>query len=77
MQDSLRSSLESAVVAAFETSCPAVFQQMYAKFQKGIAQHTHAAQQQFGVTHAPFDSLTFKAYDYSLFGTSCLRFSHR
>ncbi|XP_057983446.1 enhancer of mRNA-decapping protein 4-like [Malania oleifera] len=53
LQDTLKSSLEASVVPAFEMSCKAMFEQVDATFQKGMAEHTTAAQQQFESTHSP------------------------
>ncbi|OVA19716.1 WD40 repeat [Macleaya cordata] len=53
IQDSLRSSLEASVVPAFEISCKAMFEQVDTAFQKGMVEHTSAAQQQFESTHSP------------------------
>ncbi|XP_058114758.1 enhancer of mRNA-decapping protein 4-like isoform X2 [Magnolia sinica] len=52
-QDALRASLESSVIPAFEQACKAMFEQVDATFQKGMAEHTTAAQQQFESTHSP------------------------
>lgn len=53
LQETLKSSLESAVIPAFELSCKAMFDQVDATFQKGITEHTTAAQQQFESSHSP------------------------
>ncbi|KAJ6800468.1 enhancer of mRNA-decapping protein 4-like [Iris pallida] len=53
LQDALKSSLESSVVPAFERSCKAMFEQVDTVFQKGMSEHTAAAQQQFESTHTP------------------------
>lgn len=53
LQDGLRSSLESSVIPAFEQSCKAMFEQVDAAFQKGMTEHTAAAQQQFEASHTP------------------------
>lgn len=53
MQESLKSSLEAAVIPAFEMSCKAMFEQVDATFQKGMAEHTNAAQQQLESSHSP------------------------
>ncbi|WOL12084.1 enhancer of mRNA-decapping protein 4-like [Canna indica] len=53
LQDALRSSLESSVVPAFENSCKAMFEQVENAFQKGISEHTAAAQQQFEAANTP------------------------
>ncbi|ESQ48693.1 hypothetical protein EUTSA_v10019903mg [Eutrema salsugineum] len=52
LQDALRSSLESSVIPSFERSCKTMFDQMDSAFQKGIAEHTSAAQQQFDSGHS-------------------------
>ncbi|KAJ0986941.1 hypothetical protein J5N97_005297 [Dioscorea zingiberensis] len=53
LQDALRLTLESSVIPAFEHSCKSMFEQVDAAFQKGMAEHTVAAQQQFESTHSP------------------------
>lgn len=53
MQEALKSGLETSVVPAFEMSCKAMFEQVDATFQKGMVEHTSAAQQQFESTHSP------------------------
>lgn len=54
MQETLKSSLEVSVVPAFEMSCRTMFEQVDATFQKGMVEHTAAAQQQFEASHSPF-----------------------
>lgn len=51
LQDTLRSSFENSIIPAFERSCKVMFDQVDAAFQKGMAEHTNAAQQQFANTH--------------------------
>lgn len=51
LQDTLRSSFENSIIPAFERSCKAMFDQVDSAFQKGMAEHTTAAQQQFATTH--------------------------
>ncbi|KAK1273995.1 Enhancer of mRNA-decapping protein 4 [Acorus gramineus] len=53
LQDSLRSSLESSVIPAFEQSCKTMFGQIDATFQKGMAEHVNSAQQQCETAHSP------------------------
>ncbi|KAK9156395.1 hypothetical protein Sjap_003875 [Stephania japonica] len=53
LQDALRSSLEASMIPAFEISCKAMFEQIDAAFQKGLAEHTTAAQQQFESAQSP------------------------
>ncbi|GAV74787.1 LOW QUALITY PROTEIN: WD40 domain-containing protein, partial [Cephalotus follicularis] len=53
LQDALKSSVETAVVPAFEMSFKAMFEQVDATFQKGIVEHTTAAQHHFESTHSP------------------------
>ncbi|KAE9456498.1 hypothetical protein C3L33_11488, partial [Rhododendron williamsianum] len=53
LQDSLKNSLEASVIPAFEMSCKAMFEQVDATFQKGMVEHTTAAQQQFDSTLSP------------------------
>ncbi|KAI3673907.1 hypothetical protein L6452_40038 [Arctium lappa] len=53
LQEALRSSMEASVVPAFEMSCKAMFDQVDATFQKGMLEHTSAAQQQVESTHSP------------------------
>ncbi|KAG9159852.1 hypothetical protein Leryth_007863, partial [Lithospermum erythrorhizon] len=52
LQESLKSSLEASVIPAFEMSCRALFEQVEATFQKGMAEHTAASQQKFESTHS-------------------------
>ncbi|KAE8672159.1 Varicose-related protein [Hibiscus syriacus] len=52
LQDSLRTSVEALVVPAFEISCKALFEQVEAAFQKGMVEHTNAAQQQLDSTNS-------------------------
>jgi enhancer of mRNA-decapping protein 4 len=51
LQDTLRSSFENSIIPAFERSSKAMFDQVDSAFQKGMAEHTTAAQQQFATTH--------------------------
>ena len=51
MQDSLKSSLESSAIPAFEQSCKAMFEQVDAAFKKGMTEHTAAAQPQLEASH--------------------------
>ncbi|KAK6154505.1 hypothetical protein DH2020_008753 [Rehmannia glutinosa] len=53
LQETLKSSLEVSVIPAFEMSCRAMFEQVDATFQKGIVEHSAAAQQQFDASHSP------------------------
>ncbi|KAL0407040.1 UNVERIFIED_CONTAM: Enhancer of decapping protein 4 [Sesamum latifolium] len=53
LQETLKSSLETSVIPAFEMSCRAMFEQVDATFQKGMVEHTTAAQQQFEASHSP------------------------
>ncbi|TMW87512.1 hypothetical protein EJD97_019861 [Solanum chilense] len=53
LQETLKSTLEVSVIPAFEMSCKAMFEQVNSTFQKGIADHTVAAQQQFESVHSP------------------------
>lgn len=45
--------METSVVPAFEMSCKTMFDQVDAKFQKGMVEHTIAAQQKVESTHSP------------------------
>lgn len=45
--------MEASVIPAFETSCKAMFDQVDATFQKGMVEHTSAAQQQVESMHSP------------------------
>ncbi|XP_022733061.1 enhancer of mRNA-decapping protein 4-like isoform X1 [Durio zibethinus] len=45
LQEALRTSMEALVIPAFEMSCKAMFEQVDAVFQKGMVEHTNAAQQ--------------------------------
>ncbi|KAJ9551251.1 hypothetical protein OSB04_015296 [Centaurea solstitialis] len=53
LQEALKSSMEASVVPAFEMSCKAMFDQVDATFQKGMVEHTSAAQQQIESAHSP------------------------
>lgn len=53
LQDTLRSCVEALMVPAFELSCKAMFEQIDMVFQKGLVEHTVAAQQHFDSTHSP------------------------
>ncbi|KAI4321737.1 hypothetical protein MLD38_035085 [Melastoma candidum] len=53
LQETLKSSLEASVIPSFEKSCKAMFEQVDATFQKGIVEHTSAAQQQLESLHSP------------------------
>ncbi|GFZ12684.1 transducin/WD40 repeat-like superfamily protein [Actinidia rufa] len=53
LQDTLKTSLEVSLIPSFEMSCKAMFEQVDATFQKGMIEHTTAAQQQFDSTHSP------------------------
>lgn len=53
IQDALKSTLEASVIPAFEMSCKAVFEQVDSTFQKGITEHTTAAQQHLESVHSP------------------------
>ncbi|PSS14302.1 Enhancer of mRNA-decapping protein [Actinidia chinensis var. chinensis] len=53
LQDTLKTSLEASLIPSFEMSCKAMFEQVDATFQKGMIEHTTAAQQQFDSTHSP------------------------
>lgn len=53
LQDALKYSLETSVIPAFEMSCKALFEQVDATFQKGMVEHTTAAQQHFESAHSP------------------------
>ncbi|XP_055824129.1 enhancer of mRNA-decapping protein 4-like [Solanum dulcamara] len=53
LQETLKSTLEVSVIPAFEMSCKAMFEQVDSTFQKGIADHSVAAQQQFESVHTP------------------------
>ncbi|XP_015881518.3 enhancer of mRNA-decapping protein 4 [Ziziphus jujuba] len=53
LQDALKSSFEASVIPGFEMSCKAMFEQVDATFQKGLAEHTNAAQQHFESSHSP------------------------
>ncbi|XP_073312106.1 enhancer of mRNA-decapping protein 4 [Primulina huaijiensis] len=52
LQETLKSSLEVSVIPAFEMSCRAMFEQVDSAFQKGMVEHTAAAQQQFEASHS-------------------------
>ncbi|XWS27680.1 hypothetical protein CRYUN_Cryun25bG0002100 [Craigia yunnanensis] len=45
LQEALRTNMEALVIPAFEMSCKAMFEQVDAAFQKGMVEHTNAAEQ--------------------------------
>ncbi|XP_019425677.1 PREDICTED: enhancer of mRNA-decapping protein 4-like isoform X1 [Lupinus angustifolius] len=51
LQDALKSSFETSVVPAFEMSCKAMFDQVNATFQNGMAEHSSAVQQRVESGH--------------------------
>lgn len=51
------------MVPAFEKSCKAMFEQVDAVFQKGMSEHTAAAQQQSESTHTPL-AVTLRVRSY-------------
>lgn len=53
LQETLKSTLEVSVIPAFEMSCKAMFEQVDLTFQKGLADHSVAVQQQFESMHSP------------------------
>ncbi|XP_022857605.1 enhancer of mRNA-decapping protein 4-like [Olea europaea var. sylvestris] len=53
MQETLKLSLEASVIPAFEKSCRVMFEQLDATFQKGMVEHTAAAQQQIESSYSP------------------------
>ncbi|CAA0833605.1 Enhancer of mRNA-decapping protein 4 [Striga hermonthica] len=53
LQETLKSSLETSVIPAFEMSCRAMFEQVDATFKNGLVEHSAAAQQQFDSSHSP------------------------
>ncbi|GJR69784.1 hypothetical protein Tco_0015849, partial [Tanacetum coccineum] len=53
LQEALRLSMEASVVPAFEMSCKTMFEQVDATFQKGMVEHTNAAQQKVESTNSP------------------------
>ncbi|CAN4102564.1 unnamed protein product [Withania somnifera] len=53
LQETLKSTLEVSVIPAFEMSCKAMFEQVDLTFQKGLADHSVATQQQFESMHSP------------------------
>ncbi|CDY23587.1 BnaC05g40070D [Brassica napus] len=52
LQEALRSGLEASLIPSFERSCKTMFEQVDAAFQKGMAEHTNAAQQRFDAGHS-------------------------
>ncbi|KAG5578850.1 hypothetical protein H5410_049477 [Solanum commersonii] len=52
-QETLKSTMEGSVIPAFEMSCKAMFEQVDLTFQKGFAEHTGFALQQFESMHSP------------------------
>ncbi|MCD7456132.1 hypothetical protein HAX54_030707 [Datura stramonium] len=53
LQETLKSTMEGSVIPAFEMSCKAMFEQVDLTFQKGFAEHTASALQQFESMHSP------------------------
>lgn len=56
------------MVPAFEKSCKTMFEQVDAIFQKGMGEHTAAAQQQFDSMHTPL-AITLRVHIYSIYNT--------
>ncbi|KAG2305725.1 hypothetical protein Bca4012_085295 [Brassica carinata] len=52
LQEALRSGLEASLIPSFERSCKTMFEQVDTAFQKGMAEHTNAAQQRFDAGHS-------------------------
>ncbi|KAF5728499.1 enhancer of mRNA-decapping protein 4 [Tripterygium wilfordii] len=52
LQDTLKAGIEASIIPGFETSCKAIFGQIETAFQKGMVEHTNAAQQQFDTGHS-------------------------
>ncbi|KAJ8444784.1 hypothetical protein Cgig2_011746 [Carnegiea gigantea] len=52
LQDGLKATLEASIIPAFEMSCKAMFEQVDTAFQKGIIEHSAAAQHQIESTHS-------------------------
>ncbi|PIA58371.1 hypothetical protein AQUCO_00500354v1 [Aquilegia coerulea] len=52
LQDGLKSCLEASVIPGFEMSCKSMFEQVDTAFQKGMIEHTTAAQQQLDSTQS-------------------------
>ncbi|GLU23980.1 hypothetical protein SLE2022_399540 [Rubroshorea leprosula] len=52
LQDALKSGIEVSVIPAFEMSCKAMFEQVDTAFQKGMIEHTNAAQQHLESAHS-------------------------
>lgn len=59
LQSTLKSTLESTVVPAFEKSCRGLFEQIDDAFRKGLTDHTTAAQKQYESAHTQL-ALTLK-----------------
>ncbi|XP_038905660.1 enhancer of mRNA-decapping protein 4 isoform X2 [Benincasa hispida] len=53
LQDALKSSFEASLIPAFEMSCKTMFEQVDSTFQKGLVEHSAAAQQHFDSSHSP------------------------
>ncbi|KAL9230062.1 hypothetical protein vseg_005455 [Gypsophila vaccaria] len=52
LQDGLKSCFEASIIPAFELTCKTMFEQIDTAFQKGIVEHTQAAQHQINTTHS-------------------------
>ncbi|XP_018488435.2 enhancer of mRNA-decapping protein 4 [Raphanus sativus] len=52
LQEALRSGLEASLIPSFERSCKTMFEKVDTAFQKGMAEHTNAAQQRFEAGHS-------------------------
>uniref|UniRef100_A0A7C9AF76 Enhancer of mRNA-decapping protein 4 WD40 repeat region domain-containing protein n=1 Tax=Opuntia streptacantha TaxID=393608 RepID=A0A7C9AF76_OPUST len=52
LQDGLKATLEASIIPAFEMSCKAMFEQVDTAFQKGMIEHSAAAQHQIESTHS-------------------------
>ncbi|KAJ7536521.1 hypothetical protein O6H91_12G072700 [Diphasiastrum complanatum] len=56
LQDAMWSCFEGSVIPAFEKSCKVMFEQVDTAFQRGMAEHTSHAQQQFATSHTALAS---------------------
>ena len=70
VQDALKAGLEASLILAFDMSCKAMFEQVDATFQKGLIEHTTAAQQHFQSSNSQL-ALTLRVRFLCIFLSVC------
>lgn len=53
LQEGLKTTMEASLIPPFEMSCKAMFEQIDAAFQKGMAEHTSSVYHQMDTAHSP------------------------